>query len=207
MVPEHKECYKIDAPKRIRLKDALKLPHVMYMVFLYFLIFLAFNFYYVSFPVYAAKRLGWSTLQLGVFFSILSGALVLVQGPVLSSLSKKFTSTQLVTAGSILLAAAFPFFRSADLIVLYSGLMLFALGNGIMWPSFLTILSNTADDNYQGTVQGIASSAGSLASIIGLLAGAFTYKMAGNNTFLLVSALMLCITAASFKLKRVEKSQ
>ena len=37
-----------------------------------------------------------------------------------------------------------------------------------MWPSFMSILSKSAGNVYQGFIQGVSSSFGSLASIIGL---------------------------------------
>lgn len=202
---EHKDCYKMQERESLSFIKLIGLPNILLMLILYFLIFLAFNFYYVAFPVYVAGKLKWDTLQIGIFFSILSGALVLVQGPVLSFLSARFSGAALVIAGSIILAFAFSLFRYPDLIRIYSGLALFALGNGIMWPSFLAILSGVADDRYQGTIQGLAGSAGSLASIIGLMSGAFIYRFAGVNTFLLAGALMLIIAAAAIRLKRIEK--
>jgi len=73
-----------------------------------------------------------------------------------------------------------------------------------MWPSFLSILSKSADGKYQGAVQGYASSAGSLASIAGLIAGGFLYKNLGGNTMLISAGLMLVIFIASFWLLKMK---
>ncbi len=53
--------------------------------------------------------------------------------------------------------------------MVYGAAVLFACGNGVMWPSFLSILSRAAGDRYQGSVQGFASSVGSFASILCLV--------------------------------------
>jgi MFS family permease len=169
---------------------------------LYFLTFLAFSFFYVTFPVYAVDVLGWSIFQLGIFFSILSGVMVLVQGPVLSRLSNRFTDVQLIIAGCILLALGFVLFRFQNPIAIYSAAVLFACGNGIMWPSFLSVVSKLGGEN-QGAVQGYASSAGSLASILGLLAGGILFAQLGDLTFAIPAVLMIMIAIASVKLIRL----
>ena len=45
---EHKECYKLTGAEKVGFKAVLRLRHVPFMLLLYFLIFLAFNFF--SFP-------------------------------------------------------------------------------------------------------------------------------------------------------------
>ena len=181
------------------------IPMVPYFLLLYFLIFLAFNFFYVAFPVYAASQLKWSVLQLGVFFSFLSGALVIVQGPVLSYLGKKFSGASLVITGGFLLAICFVCLTFNSIVIMYTGALFFALGNGIMWPSFVALLSNTGDENTQGSIQGTASSAGSLASIVGLLSGAFIYNILHGNIFFVTAAFMAFIALLSIPLIKMEK--
>ena len=203
---EHKDCYKIAGAEKAAFGDVLKLPHIPFALLLYFLIFLAFNFFYVAFPVHAVQRLGWSLLELGVFFSILSFIMVLVQGPVLGRLSKRFSDGSLTIAGSFLLAASFLLLTSRNTVLIYTSVMLFSGGNGIMWPSFLSMLSKMAGQSTQGAVQGYASSAGSLASIIGLIAGGFVYGRMGVATFLIPAVLLLMISMLSFKLLAIEKT-
>ena len=74
--------------------------------------------------------------------------------------------------------------------------VLFAVGNGLVWPSVMSILANRAGTVYQGTVQGVANSFASLASIIGLLVGGLLYNMLGATTFLVsagvISQFLLC---------------
>jgi DHA1 family tetracycline resistance protein-like MFS transporter len=70
---------------------------------------------------------------------------------------------------------------------------LLAIGNGIMWPSLLAILSRTTEPTVQGAVQGFASSTGAVASIAGLLLGGALYQSLGNRVFL-VAAILLALT-------------
>ncbi len=202
---EHKECHSMQGAERIKLMDILRLPNIPYLLALYFIIFLAFNFFYVAFPVYSAKELGWSVMQLGIFFSILGGVMVLFQGPVLKRVSKIFSEGNLVLIGSFLLVIAFILLRFGSYLLIFIGVVLFSAGNGLMWPSFLSIISESADKKYQGAVQGFASSAGSLASIGGLIAGGLLYGTLGGNTLLLSAIIMGVVFASSFRLLKLAK--
>lgn len=192
-------------PTRLGFFDTLKLPYVPFFLFLYFLIFLAFNFFYAAFPVYAAGRLHWTILQLGVFFAVLSGLLVLVQGPVLAFCTKRISGSALIIAGSVLLAIGFVLFTYTGNVMIYAGVVFFALGNGLMWPSFIGMLSNLGNGHTQGAIQGFAGGAGSLASIIGLVTGALLYHSHGAHVFFLTSILLIIIGIFSVRLIRIER--
>ncbi len=195
---EQKDCYKLAGSEKVSFKSVLRLKHIPFMLLLYFLIFLAFNFFYVAFPIHAIQGLKWSLLKLGFFFSVMGLILVLVEGPVLSKISGKYSDDILTVAGSILLAFSFFLFTSENEILIFAGVILFSSGNGIMWPSFLSHLSKVAGQKYQGAVQGFASSAGSLASIIGLIAGGFIYGLLAVKTFLIPGFLFLFIFVLLF---------
>ncbi|NIW79187.1 MAG: MFS transporter [Calditrichae bacterium] len=182
----------------------MKLNHIPLLIILYFVIFLAFNFFYVAFPVHAVENLKWSLFDLGIFFSVLGFIMVCVQGPVLSKISDKFSDSILTIVGSTLLIASFSLFTSHNIVLIYLGVLLFSGGNGIMWPSFLSILSRVAGQQYQGAIQGYASSTGSLASIIGLIIGGLIYGWIGVSTFWIPAMLFLMVFALSFKLLPIE---
>ena len=165
------------------IKDVLKIRNVPYLLLLYFLIFLGFNFFYTAFPVHALVSLQWDEIELGIFFSFLSLCMALVQGPFLSYISRYSGDAILVIVGSITLATNFVLIALNLEWLVYPAGLLFAVGNGIMWPSFLSLLSKSSQPNVQGTIQGIATSVGSMASIIGLLAGGFLYDQVGPWTF------------------------
>jgi MFS family permease len=203
---EQKDCYKLTGAEKISFKNILRLRHIPFMLLLYFLIFLAFNFFYVAFPIHAIQDLKWSLLKLGVFFSVMGLILVLVEGPVLSKISAKYSDGILTVSGSILLAFSFFLFTSENEILIFAGVVLFSGGNGIMWPSFLSHLSKVAGQKYQGAVQGLASSAGSLASIIGLIAGGFIYGILAVKTFLIPGFLFLLIFVLLILFLVIEKS-
>jgi Na+/melibiose symporter-like transporter len=150
---ECKDCYQVEDPKRkLRFKDVLKLKQISFLLILYFFIFIGFNIFYATFPIQAVNGLKWSLTQLGIFYAILSGMLVLVEGPVLRKALKKFSEEKLVVIGSLILGANFILYVSNQATLLYCAGVLFALGNGLMWPSVLSLRSKHAGVIHQGAV-------------------------------------------------------
>ena len=197
---ECKDCYEPASPIKPKFGDVFKIKHISFLLVLYFLIFLGFNIYYASFPTHAASELKWSVTQLGIFYAILSGIMVFIQGPVLRKALKKFSEEKLVILGSIILGTNFVLFFSNNIISISLAVVLFALGNGLMWPSFMSILSKRAGTVLQGAVQGVAGSVGGVASIIGLIGGGVLYNLIGGATFLISAAVIFSVFVMSFRL-------
>lgn len=190
---EQKDCYAIDGGGQVRFKDVLAIPQVPFLLFLYFVIFLGFNLFYTAFPVHAIRGLEWSITDIGLFFSFLGLTTVLVQGPLLSKLGTKISDRSLTVIGAGVLGTGFIGFTNSSPLVLYLGAAAFSLGNGLMWPSFMALLANAAGERYQGAVQGIGSSVGSFASIVGLILGGVLYETVGSATFIGSSVLMYLV--------------
>jgi MFS family permease len=107
-----------------------------------------------------------------------------------------------VLGGSLALAVSFPFFGSAHTAILYAGTALLALGNGVMWPSLLSLLAKAAGRNVQGAVQGLAGSVAAVASIIGLLSGGLLYSSLGPRVFVIAAGLTLLTFVLAFAITR-----
>lgn len=203
---ECKECYKIVNPKKLRFLDIFKLKHISFLLFLYFLIFLGFSIFYTSFPIHAVLGLKWSITEMGIFYAVLSGIMILVQGPILRKALQKFSENKLVIIGSLVLGINFIFFLSNNILLIYTAAVLFAIGNGLMWPSLLSILAKNAGTVHQGAVQGVASSFASLASIIGLTIGGVLYNAIGATTFLISAGVIFTVFIISFRLLKISDS-
>ena len=199
---ECRDCYSTEGTKKPRFRDIFRLEHISFLLLLYFFIFLGFNIYYAAFPTHAANDLKWSITQLGIFYAVLSGIMVLVQGPILRKALKKFSEEKLVVIGSLILGTNFILFVSNNIVSIGGAVVLFAVGNGLMWPSFMSILSRRAGSKLQGAVQGVAGSFGGLASIIGLILGGFLYNSIGGATFLVSAGIIYAIFVMSFRLMK-----
>ncbi len=197
---EHKACVEFQDGNSVKLRDALNRPGMASILALYFVVFLGFNFFYTTFPVHAVGVLSWTVIDTGVFFATLSFFLVLVQGPVLEQLSKSFSEDRLILIGSLILGSNFLLMLSHHVGVIYTAAALFALGNGIMWPSVLSLLSKLAGERYQGVVQGFAGGIGGLASVLGLVLGGLLYERIGGMTFAVSAGLIYLSSVISLRL-------
>jgi len=202
---DQKPCYRLHDGAQLTTRQVLALPGVLLLLALQFLVFLAFNFYYVAFPVYAATTLAWSLTEVGVYFTVISLLMATVQGPVLARLAPRLGDRPLVLAGSLLLAVSFVFFASDRTAVIYAGTVFMAVGNGLMWPSLLSLLSRTTDRDTQGAVQGFAGSANAVASIAGLLLGGVLYGMLAAEVFLVSAAVTGLVFLLAFRIARAPR--
>ena len=202
---DQKDCYRLETPRRLSTREVLGLPSVGLLIGLQFLVFLAFNFYYVAFPIHAAIGLGWTLTAVGAYFTVMAVLMAVVQGPVLSRASKRWGDRPLVIAGSVMLAAGFVFFTADRTAVIYVGTTLLAVGNGVMWPSLLSLLSKATGRDTQGAVQGLAGSVTAVASIVGLVAGGLLYDRLGGQVFLVSSAIVGLVAVAAFWITRSDQ--
>lgn len=185
-------------------REVLRIPNIPYMLVLYFLIFLGFNIFYTAFPLHAIAVLKWDIAQMGIYFTVLSALLIIVQGPVLSRASKRYSDASLIIFGSLMLGTNFLLLIPGNLFLTYLATLFFALGDGLMWLSFLSLLSKIAGRKYQGTVQGFASSFGSLASITGLILGGLLYEVLAGSAFLIAGLVIYAVFLLNFRLRLFE---
>ena len=61
----------------------------------------------------------------------------------------------------------------------------------------MAIISMVTDRDVQGAVQGIASSCGAVASVLGLLGGGLLYEFVGTGVFQLAAAITVVVVLLS----------
>ncbi len=198
---ELKDCEDSGAEREYQ-GSVFAIPYVPLFMILYFGIFLAFNFFYAAFPLYAAEILEWSPSRLGFFFTVLSAVMICVQWWLLPKLSDRFKDIALFITGNVLLVVCFSLLTLKNDVYIYTSAVFFGLGNGMMWPSFMAMLSRIGNKTQQGAIQGFAGSAGSLASIVGMLSGGFIYGVLEGRIFYLTAAGLLLISFAGLLLPK-----
>lgn len=153
-----------------------------------FILFLGFNFFYAGFPIHAVGAYGWRATELGIFFAVLSGMMIVSQGPLLSLASKHLGRRVVFASGMSFLALALISFQLQPGPVTYLGAACFAVGNGLSWPTFQARVAELGG-NEQGVVQGAVTGASSLASIVGLVLGGVLYPTLGGTLFFVAAGL------------------
>ncbi len=196
---EHKDCFTRGEEKQAKESQrgfiqVLKVPGIPILYTVYFLTFLAFSLFYAGLPIYANTILDWTASQLGIFLAYSSLVMILVQGPVLSRLSRKLSNQTLILLGSMFLAVSFLLLPSASIFMLYLACTLLSIGNGLMWPSFLSLLAGTGNKSIQGKIQGYGNSMGSFASMLGLILGGLLFERITTTIFTIGGFIFLLIT-------------
>jgi MFS family permease len=199
--PGERECV-VAGEGGMKLRSVLRIPCISHLLVTHFLVMLAFHFFYASFPMHAARGLGWESRQVGLYLAVLSLMMVVVQGPILSRASRRFGDGTLVLFGLGILAATFWMFGRGEVWILLAGAAGMALGNGLMWASLLSLISKAAGSRDQGVVQGYASSGGALASIVGLVLGGILFEAIGPAVFLLSCGVFVVAMIVSSSLGR-----
>ncbi|WP_343487943.1 MFS transporter [Allomuricauda sp. d1] len=210
---EHKDCYfdgELQANPQVKesWKTILSEPGIPLLFSIYFLTFLAFSLFYAGLPIYANTILHWSASDLGIFLAYSSLIMVLVQGPVLNWLSDKVSNEALILIGSLLLALSFFLLSIENILILYVANTLLSVGNGLMWPSFMALLSRTGNKQKQGAIQGYGNSMGSIASMFGLILGGMLFESIATYVFVIGAVIFFLITilmAGKFLNRRKEK--
>ena len=201
---EHKPAYPIERRKADGIGVILELPNMRALLAVNFLVMLGFSFFYVAFPVHAVGRLGWSVTEIGIYFAVLSLVMIAVQGPVLSRVSQRFEDRLLMSFGGLVLALGFAALYSQSILLIYIAAGLVALGNGLMWPTFMSVLSKAAGPELQGASQGFAQSAGAVASIFGLIGGGVLYVSVGAVLFPVAAVIILASAALAATYRPVD---
>ncbi len=196
MGQEHRPCIQPEAPVRMSMADIVRLPSIAVFMSAYFLVMLAFSFFYIAFPLQAATEMQWSVKHTGAFFSVMSVFMVVVQGFILPRLSRTWSDKRLVCVGAILLACGFLALMPANDSLAFVAAILIAVGNGLMWPPMVALLSKAAGE-HQGAVQGLAGSVSAAASILGLLLGGIMYAHVTDWLFVLSAGLILAVVILS----------
>ncbi len=196
-----KDSYETEKSAKMTLRKAIAMDHIPLLLAIYFVFFLAFSLFVAAMPLYATESLHWSITEMGIFFSVLSIVIVITEGPILSWFNKRARAESLTIWGTFIVVLSYLVLLIPSPVFAYTAAALYALGNGLMWPSFLSLLSDRAGESNQGYIQGLGNSAGSLASIGGLLMGGILFTAMRGSIFIVPAALVLVVFAMAFRLR------
>ena len=118
----------------------------------------------------------------------MAAVMVVAQGPGLALASRLLPAPAVFGVGISSLIGAMVTLQLPGPLTPYASAVLYAVGNGLAWPTFQARVAEVGGDA-QGAVHGAASSAGSLASIFGLVTGGLLYPHLGGSLFAVAAAL------------------
>jgi DHA1 family tetracycline resistance protein-like MFS transporter len=183
-------------------RAVLAIPELRPMIALYFLVYLGFSMFTAALPIHAATELGWTSSRLGVLYTVIAVSLVATETLVLPRLTRHTSEGILGTVGCAMVMVCYLLMTGRSDAALFTGAILYGLGNGLMWPSYLSLLARTGPRTLQGTVQGVGGGAGSLASILGTLTGGVLFETIGATTFYVSAGALAVATLVFFAVTR-----
>ena len=136
-----------------------------YFVILSFL-FLSAQILPVIWPFYTKLVLNWTDLKIGYSLTFVGLMTALVKMGLVEWFNRSFGELKTIFAGLLLSVTGFIFFAFGHLEwMIYVGVFIFSIG-GVASPTLQARISNLANENKQGEIQGVISSILSLINMI-----------------------------------------
>jgi DHA1 family tetracycline resistance protein-like MFS transporter len=188
-----------------KMIEALKHPHIGFLIILYFIITFSVANTYATFQIFAESKDGFSynVEKISYLFAYMGLIGAIVQGGLIRQLVKYFDERKLLITGNLLMAVglgAVPYSHH-NLLFLLVSLFLLSVGNGLNQPITLSFVSKFSNPDEQGGILGINQSLSSLARFLGPSWGGYVYEFVGFAfPFLTGGIFMLGGTLLSLKL-------
>ena len=171
-------------------------------IVLFFLFTLAVAQMEMAFAIFLKHFYGYDARTAGYLLSMVGFIMALIQGGLIGKLSKRFGEYRLIMVGSLLCAGGLLIFGMTSVIsIAIGGLLLLALGHGVLHPSLSSLTSLGAGKSEKGLTMGVFHSASSLARVIGPPSAGFLYDHFSPRApfvsgTILVAAVFLAVTTA-----------
>ena len=186
----------VRAPRRITRRA------VTSYVVIGFLATIPFAGFEATFSLFGGRRFNFTEGSTAFVFLLVGVLMSVVQGALISPLTKRFGSLRLVVFGQALVAIGMlALGASTMLAALCFSLVLMVLGAGIATPSLTALVANSADDDRRGEVLGIQQSASAFARVIGPPLAGLAFDGVGIGAPYTFGAL-LCLVAVLVASKR-----
>jgi MFS transporter, DHA1 family, tetracycline resistance protein len=186
------------------LRDVLALPQLRWLLvamFVYSLVFLALP---SNLSLYVKDTLNWGTTSVGPLFSVLGVVSIAAQALLLPFLLKRLGTPWVAAIGLIVSGIGFLLLTLVSVtlstLMIYTSVSILAVGEGLVSPALLELVSRGADERSQGKVQGGSQSMQSLANIGGPLIVGVIYDQIGHAAPYLIASVGTLLVLGLFTL-------
>jgi DHA1 family tetracycline resistance protein-like MFS transporter len=197
--PVWAELWQSLVPTPIRMLMSVHDRRVGLYLYLWFHIYVGFAAVEGSFPLFLLRRYNATTLEVGLIFAWIGVFIAVSQGVLVGRLARFMKEGTLVVLGllitgvgllGIALAPSFTWLYVAGPVV--------AMGNGIAFPSFTSLYSQTCDDRDAGELLGQGNSMGIAGRVVGALAAGLLMDYFGLAIPFLAAGAVMFSAAAVF---------
>jgi len=125
-----------------------------------------------------ARISGFDELDTGILFLLVGSILILVQGFLIRKLAVKYTDSQLIIAGLIILGSGFALaIITTDMIVMLVIAIPISVGMALIGPSAVSLISKNIPADKQGQLMGLNESISAFMRILGPLVGTTLFTL------------------------------
>jgi len=149
---------------------------VTYLIAIFFLANFAMPLMEVMLFPFVSDRFQWGLMEAGMGFAIVGMVMAFTQGFLVRKVMPLWGERLTSVLGMCLLGISFYMIAASQSIgFLALAMLILAIGNGLMRPSLLAIVSLLSKEQEQGIVMGASQSAASLGRILGPVLGGWLY--------------------------------
>ena len=181
-------------------RHALGKPTLLLVLFLYFIVTMAFSGFEATFALFTEARFGYTAASIGFLFTFIGAIIAVVQGVLIGRVVKRVGERKVIPVAIAAIAISIgmlPFVWNVPTLLVALGLL--AMGMGFNNPSLSSLVSKLSHEDDQGGILGLASSVASLGRVVGPAWGGYMYDAFGMTTpYLSAAGLMFVAFLVSF---------
>ena len=181
-------------------RQAIGQPTLLLVLFLYFIVTMAFSGFEATFALFTEARFGYTAASIGFLFTFIGVIIAVVQGVLIGRVVKRVGERKVIPVAIAAIAISIgmlPFVWNVPTLLVALGLL--ALGMGFNNPSLSSLVSKLSHEDDQGGILGLASSVASLGRVVGPAWGGYMYDAFGMTTpYLSAAGLMFVAFLVSF---------
>lgn len=179
---------------RLAWHTALSRRETKMIILVFFFVTLGMAQLEASFAFFVMKKFGLDAFHAGLILALMALVMAGIQGRGIGKLAGNFGEKNLVICGAVLMALALVGAAVGDSVAIFTFFILvYAVGYSVTNPSLLSLASQSASPEIQGSVMGFYQSAGSLGRIFGPPAAGFLFDRVGVASPFLFSSLIFCV--------------
>jgi len=190
-------------------KYSIEIPAIWLAGFLELMVYLTIYAVKAFLPLFIISQEGGTALQAGLFFFVQELAHMLLR-PVGGKLSDKYGQSLIIIFGMVLLSLGLYLLTNLTDNLFLLPAILFGIGQGLIFPSSVALLSKSARGNYLGAAMGFYGALRNFGKVIGpiiagILLSVFSYATVFNILAGIIILVLLVFVLFWHKEKKDEK--
>jgi len=172
-------------------KETMKHPTIGLLIFMFFMLVFSMANIHGTFPIIGSKFYHFTNTDIVYQYVIMGLVGAIIQGGLMKVLSRRVRDYHLMIFGMICLTIGLGLIPyGINFTGVAIAIVILSIGNGILQPVVVTMISKHASDSNQGAVLGFSQSISALGRVFGPLWGGFAYDFIGFRAPFLTGSII-----------------